>query len=129
VAVPLGGWVPVSTDAPGGFTLNDITRNLPGRFVARVAFDPNDPATIYAVLGGLSGFPGGHVFRTSLASATWTDIAPPLDLPFNAIALDCETPSALYAGSDFGMLRSVDGDANWSIPLGAGTRFAGRCPP
>jgi photosystem II stability/assembly factor-like uncharacterized protein len=116
VVVAVRGRVLVSTDALGGFNLNDITRNLPGRFVARVAFDPNDPATIYAVLGGLSGFPGGHVFRTSLAAATWTDISPPLDLPFNAIALDgSETPTALYAGTDFGVLRSVDGGANWSV--------------
>jgi photosystem II stability/assembly factor-like uncharacterized protein len=116
VVVAVGGRVLVSTDALGAFNLNDITRDLPGRFVSRVAFDPNDPATIYAVLGGLSGSPGGHVFRTSLAAATWTDISPPLDLPFNAIALDgSETPTALYAGTDFGVLRSVDGGANWSV--------------
>ncbi len=83
----------LSANALGAFTLSDITRDLPGRFVARVAFDPNDPATVYAVLGGFSGFPGGHVFRTTLAGTGWTDISPPLDLPFNAIALDgSETP-------------------------------------
>src|ERR1035438_5250318 len=103
VVVAVGKQVFVSTDAlvPGGLHLTDITRNLPGRFVGRVAFDPNDPATIYAVLGGLSGFPGGHVFRTSLTATTWTDISPALDLPFNAIALDgSETPTTLYSGTD-----------------------------
>jgi hypothetical protein len=116
VVVSVGGRVLVSTDALGAFTLTDITRDLPGRFVGRVAFDPNDPATIYAVLGGISGFAGGHVYRTSLAAAGWTDISPPLDLPFNAIALDgSETPTTLYAGTDFGVLRSVDGGANWSV--------------
>ena len=118
VVVAIGGRVFVSTDAlvPGGLTLTDITRNLPGRFVGGVAFDPNDPATIYAVLGGFSGAPGGHVFRTSLTAAGWTDISPPLDLPFNAIALDgSDTPTALYTGTDFGVLRSVDGGANWSV--------------
>ena len=116
VVVAVGGRVLVSTNALGAYTLTDITRNLPGRFVGRVAFDPNDPATIYAVLGGFSGFPGGHVFRTTLAATTWTDISPPLDLPFNAIALDgSETPTTIYAGTDFGVLRSVDGGANWSV--------------
>jgi hypothetical protein len=118
LVVAVGGKVLVSTDAlvPGGLHLRDITRNLPGRFVGRVAFDPSDPATIYAVLGGLSGFPGGHVFRTSLTATTWTDISPALDLPFNAIAVDgSETPTTLYTGTDFGVLRSVDGGANWSI--------------
>jgi len=100
----------------GGLTLTDITRNLPGQTVGGVAFDPNDPATIYAVLAGFSGFPGGHVFRTSLTAAAWTDISPPLDLPFNAIALDgSEAPTVLYAGTDFGVLRSVDGGANWVV--------------
>jgi photosystem II stability/assembly factor-like uncharacterized protein len=116
VVVAAGGRVLVSTDALGAFTLTtDITRDLPLRFVARVAFDPNDPTTIYAVLGGFSGFPGGHVFRTTLASTGWTDISPLADLPFNAIALDgSETPTTLYAGTDFGVLRSLDGGANWS---------------
>ena len=116
VVVCVGGRVLVSTNALGSFTLKDITRNLSGQFVSRVAFDPNDPGTIYAVLGGLSGFPGGHVFRTTLAATTWTDISPPIDLPFNALALDgSELPTAIYTGTDFGVLRSVDGGANWSV--------------
>jgi photosystem II stability/assembly factor-like uncharacterized protein len=116
LAVAVGGRVLVSTNALGGLTLKDITRNLPGRFVSRVAFDPDDPGTIYAVLGGFSGFPGGHVFRTTIAASTWTDISPPIDLPFNAVALDgSDIPTTLYAGTDFGVLRSVDGGANWSV--------------
>ena len=116
VVVAVGGRVLVSTDALAAFTLKDITRNLPGRFVARAAFDPNDPAAIYAVLGGFSSFPGGHVYRTTLTATAWTDISPPLDLPFNALALDgSELPTTLYAGTDFGVLRSVDGGANWSV--------------
>ncbi|CAN7461304.1 choice-of-anchor D domain-containing protein [Paraburkholderia hospita] len=116
VVVAVGGRVLVSTNALGAYTLTNITRDLPGRFVSRVAFDPNDAATIYAVLGGFSGFPGGHVFRTTLLDTTWTDISPPLDLPFNAIALDGSgTPPTIYAGTDFGVLRSVDGGANWGV--------------
>lgn len=118
VVITVGGRVLVSTDAlaAGGPTFTDITRNLPGRFVGGIAFDPQDPATIYAAVGGFSGFAGGHVFRTSLTATTWTDISPPLDLPFNAIAVDgSETPTGLYAGTDFGVLRSVDAGASWSV--------------
>jgi hypothetical protein len=118
LVITVGGRVLVSTNAlaAGGPTFTDITRNLPGRFVGGIAFDPQDPATIYAAVGGFSGIPGGHVFRTSLTATTWTDISPPLDLPFNAIAVDgSETPTALYTGTDFGVLRSVDGGASWSV--------------
>ena len=118
VVITVGSRVLVSTDAlaAGGPTFTDITRNLPGRFVGGIAFDPQDPATIYAAVGGFSGSPGGHVFRTSLTATAWTDISPPLDLPFNAIAVDgSEAPTGLYAGTDFGVLRSVDGGASWSV--------------
>ncbi len=118
VVVAVGGQVFVSTNAllAAGFTFTNITRDLPGLNVTRVAFDPTDPTMIYAVLSGFSGFPGGHVFRTTLAASTWTDISPPLDLPFNAIALDGSvTPTAIYAGTDFGVLQSLDGGAIWSV--------------
>ncbi len=121
VASGVGSQVFVSTNAlaatvgpPSGVTFANITRNLPSRNVARVAFDPNDPSMIYVVLGGFSG--GGHVFRTSIGATAWTDISPALNVPFNAIALDgTDTPTAIYAGTDFGVIRSVDGGASWSV--------------
>ena len=59
---------------PSGVTFTDITRNLPGRFVTRVRFDPNDPNTIYAVLAGFnlpSNDPSksGHVFRPQFGAS------------------------------------------------------------
>jgi hypothetical protein len=77
VAIGVGNRVFVSINAlaatvgpPSGVTFTDITRNLPPRNVARVAFDPNDPTVLYAVLGGLNGGAGnvGHVFRTSVGA-------------------------------------------------------------
>jgi hypothetical protein len=125
VVIGVGNRVFVSTNAlaatvgpPAGVTFTDITRNLPPRTVARVAFDPNDPTMIYVVLGGLNGGPGniGHVFRTSVGATVWTDISPNLNIPFNAIALDgTDNPTAIFAGTDFGVLRSVDGGATWSV--------------
>ena len=50
------------------------------------------------------------------ARTAWTDISPALNLPFNALALDgAETPTTIYAGTDFGVLRSVDRGATWTI--------------
>jgi photosystem II stability/assembly factor-like uncharacterized protein len=126
VVIGVGNQVFVSTNAlaptvglPSGVVFTNITRNLPSRNVARALFDPSDPTIIYAVLGGFNGFgagQSGHVFRTTVGTSTWTDISPTLNIPFNALALDgSTTPSTIYAGTDFGVLRSVDGGSSWSI--------------
>ncbi len=124
VVVANGGQVLVSTNAlaatvgaPSGVTFTNITRNLPGRTVLRVVFDPNDLTVIYAVLGGFAGGgAGGHVFRTTIGGTAWTDISPALDVPYGAIALDgSDTPTAIYVGTDFGVLRSIDRGATWYV--------------
>lgn len=128
VVIAVGGQVFVTTNAlaTSGVTFTNITRNLPGRNVPRARFDPIDPTVIYAVVGGFNGGgPGqsGHVFRTTVGGTTWTDISPtvgtlsePLDVPFNAIALDgTEVPTTLYVGTDLGVLRSVDAGVSWSV--------------
>ena len=137
VLIAVGTQVFVSTNAraatvgaPAGVVFNPLPA-LPNRNVARAIFDPNDPTVIYAVLGGFNGAGAaqrGHVFRTSIGAATWTDISPTVasptlgsppeqvDLPFNAIALDgTDTPTTIYVGTDFGVLRSVDGGSSWYI--------------
>lgn len=127
VAAAVGTRVWVSTNAlaatvgpPNGVAFTDITGAgagaLPSRTVQRVAFDPQDPTVLYAVLGGLNGSPGGHVFRTTIGGSSWTDISPQLDVPFGAIALDgTETPTTIYVGTDLGVLRSVDSGASWTV--------------
>jgi hypothetical protein len=128
VVAAVGPRVWVSTNAlaatgpPTGVTFTDITRNLPTfltvppRNVLRVAFDPNDPTAIVAVIGGFSGRPGGHVYRTTIGGTAWEDISPPLDVPFGGLALDgTDTPTTIYVGTDLGVLRSVDRGASWTV--------------
>jgi hypothetical protein len=138
VVIAVGNRVWVSTNAlaatvvpPTGVTFTDITRALPSRNVIRAVFDPNDPTVIYAVIGGFNGVgpnQRGHVFRTTITATAWTDISPtapldpsdpvaePIDIPFNAIALDgADTPTTIYVGTDLGVLRSVDGGQSWSV--------------
>jgi Abnormal spindle-like microcephaly-assoc'd, ASPM-SPD-2-Hydin len=120
VVIAVGSQVFVSTNAlaatvgpPSGVVFTNITRNLPGRNVARTLFDPSDPTTIYAVMGG---FGNGHVFRTTIGATAWTDISPALNVPFNALALDgSTTPTTIFVGTDFGVLRSVDGGLTWYV--------------
>jgi hypothetical protein len=122
VAVGVGSQVWVSTNAkaatvgaPNGVTFTNITRNLPGGAVTRVAFDPNDPTTIYATLSGFNGGLARHVYVTTINGTTWTNISPPVDIPTNAIALDGGAfPSTIYVGTDLGVLRSEDLGASWA---------------
>lgn len=123
VVIAAGSQVFVSTNAlaatvgpPAGVTFTNITRNLPGRNVARAVFDPVDPTVIYAVLTGFDGGTGQNVFRTTVGATAWTNISPALDLPCGAIAVDgTTTPTTLYVGTDLGVIRSVDGGASWSV--------------
>ena len=126
VVVAAGNQVFVTTNAlaatvgaPTGVVFTDITRQLPARNVQRVAFDPNDPNVIYAVLGGFDGFgPGqqGHVFRTTIGGTAWENISPPVNIPHGALELDgSDTPTTIYVGNDIGVLRSVDGGVSWTV--------------
>jgi hypothetical protein len=125
VVIAVGSQVFVSTNALATtVAFTNITRNLPGRNVSRARFDPVDPTVIYAVLGGIAGGGApGHVFRTTIGGSTWTDISPtvgipnePVDVPFNAIAIDgTVTPPTLFVGCDFGVLRSMDAGSSWSV--------------
>lgn len=126
VVAAVGSQVFVSTNAlaatvgpPAGVVFSDITRNLPARNVQRVAFDPNDPTVVYAVLGGFNGAGAGqqgHVFRTTVGGTAWEDISPPVDIPHGALELDgSDTPTTIYVGNDIGVLRSVDGGLTWTV--------------
>jgi len=126
VVVCRGNQVFVSTNAlaatvgaPNGVTFTDITRNLPSRSVLRAAFDAIDPTVVYCVLGGFDGFGAGqqgHVFRTTVAGTAWENISPPVNVPFGGLVLDgTDTPTTIYAGTDIGVLRSVDDGASWTV--------------
>ena len=125
VVIGAGSQVYVSTNAlaptVGGATgvaFTNITANLPGRNVSRAVFDPVDPNMIYAVLDGFSDDPFApeNVFWTTVGSASWTNISPPVDLPCGAIAVDgTTTPTTLYVGTDYGVVRSTDRGASWSV--------------
>jgi hypothetical protein len=118
VVIAAGAQVFVSTNALAttGVTFANITRNLPSRNVNRAVFDPVDPTVIYAVLTGFTGGAPANVFRTTIGGASWSDISLPVDVPCGAIALDgTTTPTTLYVGTDFGVARSVDGGASWSV--------------
>ncbi len=105
----------------GGSTWTDLdpAKSLPPRPVNGLAFDPTNPNVLYAGLSSFDdGTPGkpGHVFKSTNALAagpTWTNVSPPENQPFNVIAIDPTNTNLVYAGSDTGLWRSLDGARTW----------------
>jgi uncharacterized protein (TIGR03437 family) len=100
----------------------DRSSGLPSRSVTQITVDPIDPATAYVTFSGfaLGTSPTGHVFKTTNAGQSWTDISVSLaDIPVNALQVDPDIPDTLYIGTDAGVMVSTDAGATWST-LGNG---------
>ena len=114
-----GGQVQLTRD--GGATWRDLDpgRQLPSRGVNWLAFDPTNSNVLYAALSSFDIATldkTGHVFKTTNAMSdapSWVNVSPPMDMPFNVVAVDPTDPGIVYAGSDVGLWRSVDAAATW----------------
>ncbi|HLJ17143.1 MAG TPA: hypothetical protein VKV15_21800 [Bryobacteraceae bacterium] len=106
----------------GGTNWNRIDFSLPCRPLSAMAFDPANPNTLYVTVQsynaviptGCSNIPG-HIFKSTnalSASPTFTNISPPVDVPFDSIVVDPGGP--IYAGSDFGLWVSTNAGTTWS---------------
>jgi uncharacterized repeat protein (TIGR01451 family) len=96
---------------------------LPVRPVSSFAVDRSNYRIAYVAYSGFNaatiGFPG-HVFKTSDAGASWTDISGNLpDIPVNNIGIDPNDPNTLYAATDVGPMVTRNGGTSWSL-LGSG---------
>jgi hypothetical protein len=86
-------------------------------FVSWLAYDPQDPQTVYATF---AGFGGDHVWRSTDAGLTWTAIdgSGPTglpDIPVHSIAVNPVDSRVLYLGTDLGVFTSTDGGRNWAV--------------
>ena len=104
----------------GGSTWHLLSDDLPVRWVTRVLVDPTDEQIVYVTLSGLKWRePQPHVFKSTNAGASWTNISGNLpDAPVNAIAVDLINHNIVYIGSDVGVFYTIDG-IEWSS-LGEG---------
>jgi len=97
--------------------------SLPNRPVAWVAVDKSNDRIAYLGYNGYNAatpHQPGHVFKTTDAGNSWTDISGNLpDNPVNSLSLDPSYPNTLYAATDVGPFVTYDGGAIWG-PLGTG---------
>lgn len=107
------GNVLVSTNSGANFTV--IQSGNPGwpRVTHELTIDPNDAATLY--LAG-AAFGADQIRRTRDRGQNWETLDGGLpDVPVNVIAIDTRAGGlVLYAGTDAGLLRSIDGGMNWA---------------
>ena len=99
------------------------TPAFPTRGVGRVAIDPSNPNTAYVAFTGFGLAAGQHIYKTTnlnAATPTWTPSANGIpDVPVNGLAIDPMNPLIVFAGTDIGVYKTLDGGANW-FPFGVG---------
>lgn len=112
------GKVFYTADADGNVSgYFDRSAGLPGRYVTSTKFSPGSSSTIYATL---SGFGGGHVYKSENAGEAWTDISSNLpDVPVNEMVIDPDNPNSLYLATDVGVFFSPNAGQEW-MPYGKG---------
>ncbi|TAN22406.1 MAG: hypothetical protein EPN33_08065 [Acidobacteria bacterium] len=76
--------------------------------LSSVAINPIDPNIVYV---SAQGFGGGHVFKTTNAGQSWTDISGNLpDAPANWVLIDPLGPNNdIYVATDVGVFVATDG--------------------
>lgn len=91
-----------------------------GPDILALVVDSLAPLTLYA---GVSGF-FGSVYKTTDGGANWQRMNAGLSISINgvsnpltptALAIDPTNPATIYVGTTFGVWRSVDGGASWSV--------------
>jgi len=91
----------------------DLAGPLPGFTVTRLLTSPTNARIVYATI---ANFKASHVFQSTDAGQTWTDIdhhrLP--DVPHHAIAIPRKGPSTLYVCSDAGVHVSTDAGDSWN---------------
>jgi len=107
------GDVLFSTD--GGATFARRTDGLPAAIVTEIRSVSSDGRSAYVAFGGYLGAPSRHVFVTTNAGVTWTNVSGELpDVPVTALVTAPGDPRELFAATDAGVFRSTTGGASWT---------------
>ncbi|MCP4724899.1 MAG: T9SS type A sorting domain-containing protein, partial [bacterium] len=96
--------------ATGGW--NNVTHDLPDRFITGIELYPRNKDIAFVTL---SGFSSSHLFVTTDAAETWTDIGQGLpDLPTHDVLVDKEDQKNIYVANDLGVYVSTDFGETWN---------------
>lgn len=116
----------ISTNAGGTFRQLTLPASIPNRYISALAIDPSDPSgnTVYVGFNGFSrtwtegpGAGFGHLWKTTNAGATWTNVSGDLpDVPINDVLF---VGAKIVVATDLGVVVSGDSGAHWSR-LGSG---------
>ncbi|MEW6732303.1 MAG: hypothetical protein AB1489_13320 [Acidobacteriota bacterium] len=103
----------------GGESFQNVTDNLPTRYITDVVVDPNLPTTVYV---SLNGFSTGHIFKSTSGGRSWQNISGNLpDVPAPALAINPFNPNNLFLGTDLGLFQTADGGISWTLVAGMPT--------
>ena len=131
LATDVGGDKPGVAGTSDGWHIAKAA-GLPERIITSVRMDPANPSTVYVTLGGYGrkwAYPGavgedtskigtGHVFKSTDAGATFTDVSANLpDAPANWSVLH---NGHLVVGTDVGVFESCDNAGGAYSVLGGG---------
>ena len=99
------------TEDNGATYANVTGANLPKRFLTDIEFDPSNHRNVYLTY---SGYGTPHVFKSTNAGASWTDISNNLpDIPANTLQVHPQNPNLLFLGTDIGVFLSENGGQAW----------------
>lgn len=86
--------------------------NVPSFVPGSLAIDPLNHTTIYAA----DYTNAGGIFKSTNAGFSWQGVGLAQTGPFaRSVAVSPFTPNLVYAGTDSGLFKSVDGGSNWTL--------------
>ena len=103
-----GGTSRLVRSADAGRSWQRADSGLPHTYLWTLAFDPVTPGIVYAAMGQRGIFEsrdGGARWRAVRVSVAYREVT--------AITVDPRQPQTVYAGTDNGVIKSLDGGRSW----------------
>lgn len=105
-------------DIRSGVSQLDIATIYTGNYISGMDVDPNNPEHVVITLGGY-GLTSNILRSTTAASTTGTSSFTSIkgnmpSMPVYDVAIDMSDPTRMYAGTEFGVMVTLNSGASWS---------------